>query len=543
MALSSRRARAVAPLILGFGLFGPGSPVRAAPLAIEGHGKVMGDGLREEGLGLSLPPGTPLAGKVCAAGETLFGIDVSYYQGDIDWNAVASAGVVFAWIRVSHSTVFEDPQFAANIAGARAAGVHAGVYQYFEPSEDPIAQADLLLDLLGPLQEGDMPPMIDVESKDTVPQAEYVAAIAAWLEHVEAATGVVPFIYTGYYYWNDNVGSAQFADYPLWIANYNPGCPLVPDAWATWTAHQYCDCGQLPGIDGAVDVNHFNGGIDELMGHAVGTAVCGDGKCSYGENPYDNCPADCPPCGVIGPEGGTIDDGEACLELLGDLQYWRHELAGQGGSLRWTRVTDDAEPANAAVWRMFFAESGVYSLEVWIEPTWAQTKQSSYRISHADGETIVPVDQSAASGWVSLGEFSFVAGANHFVRIDDNTGEPLDLQLQLVADALRIVRIDGSDSGSSSGGGGSGSGTGGSSGTGGETGGSTLGPDTPTGGNNDSLGDSLGGDSSGGAGSAGAGLPPGYGVNEGCGCRGAPRPAGGLLALVGLLLLRRRRRR
>jgi lysozyme len=536
MALSSRRARACAPLVLGFGLFGLAGPAGAAPLAIRPYGNALGDGLGEQGPGLSLPPGAPLNGQVCAAGDTLFGIDVSYYQGDIDWNAVASAGVVFAWIRVAHSTVFEDPKFAANLAGARAAGVHAGVYQYFEPTEDPIAQADLLLELLGPLQPGDLPPMIDVESKDTVPQAAYADAIGAWLDHVEAATGVVPFIYTGYYYWNDNVGSDQFADYPLWIANYNPGCPLVPDAWATWTAHQYCDCGQIAGIDGAVDVDHFNGSMDDLLGHSVGSAVCGDGKCSFGENPYDNCPGDCPPCGVIGPQGGTIDDGEACHELLGDLQYWRHEAVGQGGSLVWTHVTDDPAPANAAVWRMFFAESGTYSLEVWIEQPFGQTKQSAYRVSHADGETIVPVDQSLASGWVNLGEFAFVAGANHFVRIDDNTGESLDLQLQLVADALRITRIDGSDTGSGSGTGGGGTG----SGSDGGTGVATLGPG-PTSGSGGS-GSSSGGGSSG-EGGAGLGLPPGYGVHDGCGCRGAPRPAGGWFALVGLMLLRRRRGR
>ena len=517
----------LAPLALVSALLGSFTPAVAAAPANRPYGNTLGDGL-----GLALTPGEPLQGQVCAAGETLFGIDVSYYQGDIDWNAVASAGVVFAWIRVSHSTVFEDPKFAANLAGARAAGIHAGVYQYFEPNEDPIAQADLLLQLLGPLQEGDMPPMIDVESKDFVPPAEYAAAVAAWLEHVEAATGLVPFIYTGYYYWNDHLGTDQFADYPLWIANYNPGCPLVPDAWATWTAHQYCDCGQLPGIDGAVDVNRFNGGIDELMGHAVGTAVCGDGKCSYGEDPYDNCPADCPPCGVIGPDGGTIDDGEACHELLGDLQYWRHEAAGHGGSLVWTHVTDDAAPANAAIWRMFFAESGVYSLAVWIEPTFAQTKQSVYRIQHADGETLVPVDQSLASGWVELGEYSFVAGADHFVRIDDNSGESLDLQLQLVADALQIVRIDGEDPGTG-GGSGSGSGTGGESG--GVSGAATLSPGSA------GPGSSSGEDGSS-AGDGGLGLPPGYGLHDGCGCREAPRPMHGWLALVGLLALRRRRR-
>jgi hypothetical protein len=84
------------------------------------YGKVMGDGL-----GLRIET-DPQAGGVCAPGETVFGIDVSYYQGTIDWNAVAADGVEYAIIRVSHSLQFFDPEFEANLAGARAAGIHAG---------------------------------------------------------------------------------------------------------------------------------------------------------------------------------------------------------------------------------------------------------------------------------------------------------------------------------------------------------------------------------------------------------------------------------
>src|SRR5687767_1631544 len=100
-------------------LFAPELPERS-------HGNVMGDGL-----GLTVET-DPQAGAVCADGETVFGIDVSYYQGDIDWNAVAADGVKYSIIRVSHSLQFFDPQFDANLAGSRAAGIHTGVYQFFE---------------------------------------------------------------------------------------------------------------------------------------------------------------------------------------------------------------------------------------------------------------------------------------------------------------------------------------------------------------------------------------------------------------------------
>lgn len=507
----------------------------AAPLAARPHGNALGDGLQWD----AGAPG-PSQAKVCAAGATTPGIDVSYYQGNIDWNAVAASGVVFAWVRVSHSTQFEDPKFAANLAGARAAGIHTGVYQYFEPTQDPIAQADLLIAKLGPLQPGDMPPMIDVEAADKPSKAAYADAIRAWIDRVEKATGVAPFIYTGYYYWNDYVATGEFADHPLWIANYNPGCPLVPDVWSTWTMHQYSSSGSVPGIAGNVDMNYFNGSPDDLMGYAVGGAVCGDAKCVFGEGPVD-CPEDCPPCGVVPPEGGVIDNGDACLELGGDLQYWRDEAVGYGGSLVWTNATDDATPSNYATWRLFFAESGTYAVEAWIEPPFNETKQLTYKIKHAGGETAVPVDQSAVSEWVSLGEFAFDAASDHLVRIDDNTGEPNGLEVSIVCDALRVTRVD-LPGDTSTGGATTGDGMTTTTTAGPTSEGASASGDAPT--TSGTGGDPPGG-TTGGSGSGAPGLPPGFGQeDDGCGCNEAPGPGGaGLLALVGLALARRRRRR
>lgn len=530
-----------AGLALAFGAVLGGAPASAragetpagAPvtLASRPFGNALGDGL-----GLRAPEPGPLGAQVCADGDTLFGVDVSYYQGDIDWDAVAADGVTFAWVRVSHSTQFFDPKFEANLAGARAAGIHTGVYQYFEPSQDPIEQAQFLLDHLGPLIPGDLPPMIDVESQDTVPKGPYVDAVRAWLEHVEAGTGVKPFIYTGYYYWKDYVGTDEFIDHPLWIANYNPGCPLIPDYWPDWKIHQYCACGDVAGIAGAVDSDTWNGDLDDLLGYTVGGAVCGDGTCVFGEDPF-KCAQDCPPCGVIPPAGATLDNGDACYELYGDPQYWRSEAAGQGGSLVWTNATDFATPSNYAIWRLYFAESGIYSLSTWIEQPYGETQAAAYRVRHSGGETVVPIDQSIQSGWVDLGEFHFDAGADHFVRLDDNTGELNTNEVSIVCDAFQVTRVDlGPDTT-----------------TGGATDGSTGGS-TGDGGS-DSIGLTDGGDTTDASSDSATAtstpaLPPDYATGagadddgDGCGCRGAPgRPgmAAGLL-LVGLLTRRRRR--
>ncbi len=530
-------ARTLALTLTGITTVAWAPTAAAAPLS-RPHGNVMGDGL-QGGLDFSIGEPAPQAGQVCAAGPTLPGIDVSYYQGDIDWNQVAASGIVFAWTRASHGLQFDDPQLTNNLNGARAAGVHIGVYQYFEPTQDPIAQADKLLALTGPLQPGDLPPMLDVESADTVGKAAYADAIRAWVDHVEAATGVVPFIYSGYYYWNDNVGAGEFADHPLVVPNYNKGCPLVPDTWATWTVHQYCDCGSVPGIAGNVDTDTFNGDLATLEGYLVGGGECGDSMCTAGEDTA-SCPGDCPPCGVVAAAGGDIDNDSACLELYGDLQYWRQETVGQGGSLTWTNVTDYADPSNYAIWRMSFAETGTYELETWIEKPFGETRKSVYQVNHAGGETLVPIDQSLATGWVNLGEYTFNAATDHFVRIDDNTGESNDLELSLAADVMRITRVDldppptTSTDGSTS-----------SEPTTGETEtpattdessttqGVSSSEDTPP---------TSDGTSGGSSGTDSAGVTEDE-PDDGCGCRNSPRPGGFSLLALGILALVRRRRR
>ncbi len=460
------------------------------------HGAVMGDGLR-----LTADPEPLGGGGLCADGETVFGIDVSYYQGDIDWNAVAGDGVEFALVRVSHSTQFFDPQFDTNLAGSRAAGIHTGVYQYFEPDEDPIAQADLLLENLGPLQPGDLPPMIDVESTGGQSPAAVASAVRAWVDHVEAALGVRPLIYTGYYFWQDNVGSPDFGDYPLWIAWYGVDCPgNVPTGWSQWAFHQYCDCGSVAGISGNVDVNRFNGSILDLQ--------------DLGAAPE--------PCGYIGGDGATIDDGDACARLFGNSAYWREEPMGEGGSLVWTNATDLAAPSNYAVWELYFEQAGLYDVEVHIVQPFGESTQAGYVVRHAQGEDTVVIDQSANDGWVPLGAFMFGADERHAIELGDNTGEALDGEVSIVVDAVRLLPVGaggessgGSGEGSSGGGDESSGGPNGTSGTSGNASGTSGAPEDD----------------------GGPSLPPASAQSDGCGCRssGSGGPGWLLLGLLGLL--------
>jgi len=211
---------------------------------------------------------------VCADGPTIEGIDVSKWQGNIDWDAVGGTNVRFAFIRTSHGLGTLDEWYADNWSEARRVGIMRGTYQYFAPGEDPIAQADLLLDRMGPLEEGDLPPVLDVEQADGRTPAQIVDAIHAWSDRVESVLGIRPIIYTAKYFWQDSVGApADFLDHSLWVANYTTGCPLIADPWARWDFWQYTSSGSIPGISGNVDRDVWNGTEDELLGFAWSPAV------------------------------------------------------------------------------------------------------------------------------------------------------------------------------------------------------------------------------------------------------------------------------
>jgi len=363
-----------------------------------------------------------LAATVCGSGPTVKGIDVSYYQGTIDWARVRADGVQYAFIRVSDGLGTIDSKFEANWAGSRAAGIHHGAYQYFRPNQDPIAQADLLLSKIGTLAPDDLPPVIDVESDGGLPPAQVAAKVKQWIDHVTAAIGRPPIIYTGFYFWRDEVGAPAFgAEHPLWHAQYTSAeCPNIPPPWQDWAFWQYTDSGRVAGISGNVDVNRFNGTyaqLQELLGPAR-------------------------TCEALPPEGGVIDDGDPCFTGGGPPASLRRIAeAGEGGDLIWTYTTDDASESNFARWAISLAAGGRYRVEVYTDAAYARSTQARYTIRANGTDHEVALDQTAASGWQTLGELEFAAGADQWVHLGDNTGEPLADRVQVVFDAIRLTPV------------------------------------------------------------------------------------------------------
>lgn len=205
--------------------------------------------------------------RICPDGDTVEGIDVSRYQGVIDWVSVAQSGRAFAITRVSDGTRFPDAQFARNWSMIPARGLVRGLYQFFRAGQDPIAQADLMLNMTAadPVSYGDLPPVMDIETADGQATSVVRANMQTWLDYVQAATGMVPIIYTANFM--SSIIGTGFAGYPLWVANWGATCPLMPTGWTSWIVWQYSSTGSVPGISGNVDLDRFNGGIGDLYAY------------------------------------------------------------------------------------------------------------------------------------------------------------------------------------------------------------------------------------------------------------------------------------
>jgi GH25 family lysozyme M1 (1,4-beta-N-acetylmuramidase) len=204
------------------------------------------------------------AAVVCPTGPVVQGIDVSSLDGVVDWSQVQASGKGFAFARVADGLSL-DPNFNANYAGIRAAGMIRGAYQFFEPGQDPVAQANLVISNLGMFAPGDLPPILDVEVTGGQSPAAIASGVQAWVATIEAALGRPPIIYTSAAFWSANIGSISFGSDPLYIANWGVSCPTLPPGWASWAFWQYADNGTVPGIGSAVDLDQFNGSLGALQ--------------------------------------------------------------------------------------------------------------------------------------------------------------------------------------------------------------------------------------------------------------------------------------
>mgnify|MGYP006289477649 CR=1 FL=1 len=205
------------------------------------------------------------------------GIDVSHWQGDILWAEVAGAGYSFAFAKATEGVGFIDSMFYTNIQAGTSSGVLMGAYHYGRPdlNNTGAEEAEFFLSVVGDyIEAGYLRPVLDLEVTGDLSREEISAWTVEWIETVKEETGVEPLIYTYYYFILDNFNNSV-KDYDLWIAYWNcdptPTHDIPPtNGFADWDFWQYqapggCGSYTIPGVEGAVDLNIFNGIKEELI--------------------------------------------------------------------------------------------------------------------------------------------------------------------------------------------------------------------------------------------------------------------------------------
>ncbi len=192
------------------------------------------------------------------------GIDVSKYQGAIDWRAVADSGVKFAWIKATEGGDHLDERFQANWEGAKQAGVARGAYHFVYWCRPPIEEARWFEQNV-PVEADALPPVLDVEPtpdsrtcRRRLERDATVADMKVMIEELERHYGKKPIIYSSPDFYDAILSGGAFADYPIWVRStrHHPAVRYGAREWQFW---QYQADGSAPGIDGHVDRNVFHG--------------------------------------------------------------------------------------------------------------------------------------------------------------------------------------------------------------------------------------------------------------------------------------------
>jgi peptidoglycan hydrolase-like protein with peptidoglycan-binding domain len=231
-----------------------------------------GSGL--ERLGLAAPRASSVMTPAASTGPA--GLDVSSYQGSVDWAAVKANGGAFAYVKATEGTTYTNPDFGQQYNGSYNAGLVRGAYHFALPNNSSgVAQADWFTSHGGGWSADGktLPPALDIEYNPYgatcygLSQSAMVSWIRAFSNEVHTRTGRYPTIYTTTDWWTQCTGnnSSFGATNPLWIARYSSSPGTLPAGWSGQTIWQWADSGVFPG-----DQDTFNGTLAQLETFARG---------------------------------------------------------------------------------------------------------------------------------------------------------------------------------------------------------------------------------------------------------------------------------
>ncbi|MFD0962589.1 glycoside hydrolase family 25 protein [Pseudofulvibacter geojedonensis] len=195
----------------------------------------------------------------------VYGIDVSHYQGKINWNKAFkiqdSFPISFVFVRATAGKDRVDRKFKRNWKQVKKKNIVRGAYHYYRPNENSLLQANNFINAVR-LEKGDLPPVLDIEDIPRIQSIKNLKiGLKRWLNRVEKHYGVKPIIYSGESFYNDHLYK-DFSEYTCWIANYNYYVENIDNDWDFW---QFTDKGSVRGIKEYVDVNIFNGDKEKLL--------------------------------------------------------------------------------------------------------------------------------------------------------------------------------------------------------------------------------------------------------------------------------------
>jgi GH25 family lysozyme M1 (1,4-beta-N-acetylmuramidase) len=198
----------------------------------------------------------------------VYGIDISRWNGQIDFARVRQSGKRFVIAKATEGRLYTDDAYARNRAGAVAAGLAFTAYHFAHPDTtrgDATLEADHFIAVAG-LRHGMLVPALDLETGQILGTAVLQTWVKTWLRRVYLRLGVKPIIYTTPGFWQSYMGDTRwFADngyHVVWVAHWDARTPATPAGnWGgrAWTFWQYSNCGSVPGVAGCVDLDRFGG--------------------------------------------------------------------------------------------------------------------------------------------------------------------------------------------------------------------------------------------------------------------------------------------